>query len=1221
MQVALLTSATGLQSADFVMHTRGGQVRRLDFGNSAMDPTYFVLLFPYGEQGWTTGLHHAPLYTTVADVLASTNVQSINPCGDTSRRHVTAAQFYAHRLQTRSGPNHEGGRCLLMGARLLQEYCCTAYARVEAQRLEWQRHNQALLCCDTLGNLRAARSEAARANRPMPRCGRGVRLASSFVGGPRDTHNRFLDGMAVVADTGRPSLLITMTCNPQWPEIRDSLPFGIKAENRPELTARVFKAKLEELLNDLVVKHVLGTVVAIMSVVEFQYRGLPHAHILVTLQSEDRILTADDIDQIVCTQLPGRDCPDLRAKVLQHMIHNDCQTAPAQCMCCQRNGRCRWRFPHTFRDVTAWSEQELYPKYARPREPAHWEHTASGRIITNEWVASYNADLLSKYDCHLNVEVCASLEAVRYLYKYIYKGPDRANVRVVHADTGDEVSMYQDMRYFGACESVWRLLGFALYYTRPSVERLPLHLDGEMNVIFRPGTEARAADRTPVSKLLDWLQFCRAPNQTYLPAHWRTLTYCQFPGYFTHHRQRGWRGRANRERFKAVGRLPPATLANEEVFFLRRWLCHTTCGDVHDHLMAAHPMGTLVVPCVADLMMGYLSFKALCIEKGLADDDGEWRWAMDAAGEYATSRNMRSLFVEIVTFNQPSDAMGIFNDYWDRCYEERDLGTYAAEIDRLVGIVDRTLMSDDQRRQQTQLQRAVALKLMRDELRAEGCADWRTQLPMTDEEIASVAVLEARQLEPLVIRVATDFNAESEAQEYRRMRAEISTQPSQLRVLEVVETALQAGEGALIFLSAYAGCGKTFIEKAILAYTRSQGLIALAVASTGIAALLLPGGTTLHSRFKVPLNADQDSMLNILAQSADAELIRRTTLLVWDEAVMNNKHILHAMDRTLRLLRSDDRPFGGMIVVMSGVLLICCLVHSVGSSMRGCVSGDFRQTLPIDERASRAQIVDSLHHRSPLWSSMQVFELEENMRAVTLLDEAVDDAERESIRAWGVWLRDLGDGRLVDANGMVRLRDDQVRCVSTAMHIHQMLNDVYPRIAALDELEYWAARAIVAARHSTVDALNRLMLDRLTEEEVICYSTDMQDNDNHATVLPEEYLNREKPVGMPAHDLRLKKGAVVILLRNLRRSEGLVNGTRLIIEEFIRRGRVVRMLVCRILTGERRGARVIIPRILLRPPAGKYPASWARRQFPVKLAFAMYVKPLYSRACIYASAD
>ena len=824
------------------MHTRGGQVRRLDFASSAHDPTYFVTLFPYGEQGWTTGLHQSPPYTTVADVLNSNNVDSINPCGDTSRRQVTAAMFYGHRLQWRAGRVHEGGRCLLMGARLMQEYCCTAYARVEAQRLQWHRQNQALLCCDTHANLRAARDEAARHNRPMPACGRGIRLASSFVGGPRDTHNRFLDAMAIVAASGKPSLLITMTCNPSWTEIRTSLPYGIKAEDRPDITSRVFKAKLEELLDDLVTKHVLGKVCAIMSVVEFQYRGLPHAHILLTLESEDRIRTADDIDQIVATELPGRDCPDLRAKVLRHMIHNDCLTAPSECMCCQRTGRCRWQFPHSFRDATTWSDNELYPKYMRRNIPGNWEHTANGRVITNEWVASYNAYLLSKYDCHLNVEVCASLEAVRYLYKYIYKGPDRANIRVIHQRTGDEVSMYQDMRYFGSCESVWRLLRFGLYYTRPSVERLPLHLDGQMNVVFRPGNEARAADRVPVSKLLDWLQFCRAPNHTYLPREWRDLTYPQFPGFFTHHRQRGWRGRAHRDRFRPVGRLPPASLADEELFFLRRWLCHVTCGEMHDHLRFLQANTTVVqAPCVADLMMGHPSFKALCIDKGLADDDNEWHWAMAQAAIYESSRNMRSLFVQIVVFNQPSDAANIFDEFWEYCYDSRDLASYAADIDRFAGVTD--VMAPAQRTsERLRLRRIVAYKLMRDELRAEGCIDWRTQLPMTEDELAVVNALEARQQEPLVIRTATNYNASLEAEEYNRLRSNISSQPSQLSVLDIVEDALRSGRGALLFLSAYAGCGKTYIEKAILALVRSQGRIALAVASTGIAALLLPGG-------------------------------------------------------------------------------------------------------------------------------------------------------------------------------------------------------------------------------------------------------------------------------------------------------------------------------------------------------------------------------------------
>jgi hypothetical protein len=904
-EVALLTSPSGLQRDDFVIHNRGGSVSRLAFGNPAFDPTYYVLLMPYGDPGWSRGLHQCQTGSTVEAVLAHSDQQSINPLGDPSARWITPMMFYAHRLHWRFGDIHRGGQCLLMGGRLFQEYCCTGYARAEADRLAWHRHNQDLLRCDTVGNLRSAREAADRNGQQMPVCGRSVRLASSFVGGPRDIHNRYLDAMAVVAALRKPSLFITMTCNPQWPEIVRSLPYGVKAEDRPDLTARVFKAKLDELLKDLVERHVLGVALAIMQVVEFQYRGLPHAHILLVLDAEDDILTADAIDQVVCAQLPSINAPDLRRKVLQHMIHNDCQANPSDCMCCQRTGRCRWNFPHRFSETTTWTDHELYPQYARPRASDEWETTASGRVITNEWVASYNAYLLSKYDCHLNVEVCASLEAVRYLYKYIYKGPDRANVQLRHIQSGDEVSMFEDMRYFGASEAVWRLLAFNLFFSRPKVERLPLHLDDEVNVLFRQGNERRAAERVPVSKLLDWLTFCRAPVLTHLPTVWQTLTYSQFPGYFTHHRQRGWRGRATRERFKVVGRMPPARVGNEEVFFLRRWLCHVTCGEVRDHyrtLPAYH------LPCVADLRMGYSSFKTLCVAKGLADDDQEWAWVLAEASTHQLASGMRCMFIEIVTYNQPANAMALFEQYWEDFFYDRELAAAAERINAVAGSMAR---------RQT-VRRVFALSLMHDELRAAGCTDWRTQLPMTADEQEISHELERYRNEPMLIQHELNYDRQQEQERYQEALAHITDQSSQLDALQRVQSALEQHIPLLLFLSAYAGCGKTYLENAILHLVRSTGQIALAVASTGIAALLLPGGVTLHSRFKVPLNADCDSTLNILAQSNDAALIRRATVLIWDEAVMHSRAILDAMDRTLRDLRDDPRPMGGLIVVFGG---------------------------------------------------------------------------------------------------------------------------------------------------------------------------------------------------------------------------------------------------------------------------------------------------------------
>ena len=62
--------------------------------------------------------------------------------------------------------------------------------------------------------------------------------------------------------------------------------------------ARVFKQKLNELMQELYTDGIMGKTVAHLYVVEFQKRGLPHAHILIILRQQDRVLTADYIDQV-----------------------------------------------------------------------------------------------------------------------------------------------------------------------------------------------------------------------------------------------------------------------------------------------------------------------------------------------------------------------------------------------------------------------------------------------------------------------------------------------------------------------------------------------------------------------------------------------------------------------------------------------------------------------------------------------------------------------------------------------------------------------------------------------------------------------------------------------------------------------------------------------------------------------------------------------------------
>lgn len=134
------------------------------------------------------------------------------------------------------------------------------------------------------------------------RLGSAVILPSSFGGSPRAMQQLYHDAMAISRYIGRPDLFITMTCNPNWPEIKrflSTMPPGTTVNDIPYFVCRLFYQKCCMLISEL--KTVFGRIRAHIYTIEFQKRGLPHMHLLVTLN--DKLLTSDDIDRFVSAEM------------------------------------------------------------------------------------------------------------------------------------------------------------------------------------------------------------------------------------------------------------------------------------------------------------------------------------------------------------------------------------------------------------------------------------------------------------------------------------------------------------------------------------------------------------------------------------------------------------------------------------------------------------------------------------------------------------------------------------------------------------------------------------------------------------------------------------------------------------------------------------------------------------------------------------------------------
>jgi len=294
----------------------------------------------------------------------------------------------------------------------------------------------------------------------------------------------------------------------------------------------VFKIKLKELINDIHKKHILGCTIAEIYVIEFQKRGLLHAHILIFFAKDYKPHTVKDVDCMINAKLPNPEINKLAHKtVARCMMHGPCgATFPnAPCM---EEGKCKKQYPRKFQFETV-TNVNGYPIYQR--RDMGCTLLVHGVELDNHWVVPHNVYLSTKYDTHINIEVCNNIRVVNYLFKYIYKGHDRATIEIScqndNATEGnvveiDEIKKYLDCRYVSTLEATWCIFKFDMHERFHAVERLQYHLPNQQMVMFDDDDDVQeVATRSaiPRTMLTKWFK----TNQESKAA--RSLMFDQFP--------------------------------------------------------------------------------------------------------------------------------------------------------------------------------------------------------------------------------------------------------------------------------------------------------------------------------------------------------------------------------------------------------------------------------------------------------------------------------------------------------------------------------------------------------------------------------------------------------------------------------------------------------------------------------------------------------------------
>ncbi|KAF7150518.1 hypothetical protein RHSIM_Rhsim02G0093600 [Rhododendron simsii] len=283
--------------------------------------------------------------------------------------------------------------------------------------------------------------------------------------------------------------------------------------------------------------------------------------------------------------------------------------------------------------------------------------------------------------------------------------------------------------------------------------------------------------------------------------------------------------------------------------------------------------------------------------------------------------------------------------------------------------------------------------------------------------VGNKLILEHQQLISDAQRSDANINVESLNEEQRAAYTAITT--------SVFEN-----KGTTFFLNGGAGTGKTFLYNTVATKCRSLGHVVVSIASSGIASLLL------------------------------AELFRKTRLIIWDEVPMQHRYCVEAVDRTLQDICDNNKPFGGITVVLGG---------------------DFRQILPVIPKGVREQIVGASLRRSVLWNGIHILTLSLNM-CLNSTDLANSN--------FAEFLNEIG----TNPEEVVELPSTIQKCDS----VSELLFTVYPQLNVVGTVTptFLNERTILSTRNDDVSAINLAALNVFPGNTTTYFAADKRSFDD-----------------------------------------------------------------------------------------------------------------------------